>query len=285
MPVHQRIAILTDSTSDIPADLATARGITIIPFQLRFDHGPFVSCETTPTADLIDAMEHHDAVPTLSSPSVHDFELAFRALAGDADHVIAVLISSRLSSAVKSARIAAKAVHSSVKVDVVDSLNTSFGLGLQVLRAVDLVDQGRSADRIVQQLQSEVTLNHVVFFLETLEHLRRSGRVGKASEMLGTLLQLKPILRIDEGQVIPFERARTRAKALDELITFAQSIPAIDEIAVVYSSSPEDVATILPPLALLVDASRVRSVQFGAALAAHVGPGCVGVAIREKPVM
>lgn len=284
MPDHERIAILTDSSSDLTADLARDLGVTIVPFSLRFGHDSFADGKDISTAELVARTETSDVIPAVSSPSPRVFEEAFLELAADHDRVIAILISSRLSSAVKSATVAAKVVRDRIAVDVVDSLNTSFGLGLQVQRAVDLVARGVPADRLVTQLQSEVTLNHVVFFVETLEYLRRSGRVGKAPEMLGSFLQLKPVLRIDEGQVIPFERARTRAKAIDVLIAFAQSIPAIDEIAVVYATTPEDADSMVPLLEKLVDPARIRIVQFGPALTAHIGPGCVGVAVREKPV-
>lgn len=284
MPDIHRIAILTDSTSDISTDLARELGITIVPFAMRFDHGSFHDGEHVSTVELVERMEHSTTIPSVSSPSPRAFEEAFLDLAENHDSVVAILISSRLSSAVKSATIAGRAVKNHVAVTVVDSLNTSFGLGLQVLRAVDLLHQGASTDRLVGQLQSEITLNHVVFFVETLEHLRRSGRVGKASEMLGSFLQLKPVLRIDEGQVIPFERARTRARALETLVEFAQSIPAIDEIAVICTTPAEDVEMMIPHLELLVDASHIHRVQFGTALTTQIGPGSVGIAIREKPV-
>jgi len=284
MPDIHRIAILTDSSSDISADLAQELGITIVPFSIRFDQGSFHDSENVSTVELVERMANSATIPAVSSPSPRAFEEAFLGLAGNYDSVVAILVSSRLSSAVKSATLAAKAVRERIPVTVLDSLNTSFGLGLQVQRAVDLVHQGVPADRLVLQLQSEVTLNHVVFFVETLEHLRRSGRVGKASEMLGSFLQLKPVLRIDEGQVIPFERARTRAKALDTLVEFAQSIPAIDEIAVIYTTPAEDVEMMIPHLEMLVDPSRIRRIQFGTAVTTQIGPGSVGIAIREKSI-
>lgn len=285
MPDHERIAILTDSSSDLTAEMARVLGITIVSFAVRFGHDTFADGKEISTGELIARTEGSDVIPAVSSPAPHAFEQAFLELAADHDRVIAILISSRLSSAVKSATIAAKHVQDRIAVDVVDSLNTSFGLGLQVLRAVDLLRRGVAAEILVTHLRSEVTLNHVVFFVETLEYLRRSGRVGKAPEILGSFLQLKPVLRIDEGQVIPFERARTHAKALDVLVAFARSIPAIDEIAVIYNTTPEDADALVPLFEQMVEPNRIRIVQFGAALTAHIGPGCVGVAIREKPVV
>lgn len=284
MPDHERIAIVTDSTADLPPDLARERGITVVPLTLRFGHEILRDRVDLSTTDLVQRMDSTGTIPAISSPSSRVFESVFRELAPDHDRIIAVLVSSRLSATVKSATIAARKVRDVIPVDVVDSLNASFGLGLQVLRAADLVAQGIAPDKLVSQLQSEVALNHVVFFVETLEHLRRIGHVGKASEMLGSFLQLKPVLRIDEGQVIPFERARTRAKALDALVDFVQSIPAVDEIAVVYDTTPEDVDAIMPRLEKVVGAPRIRRVQFGPVLAANIGPGVVGIAIREKPV-
>ncbi|HEU0163434.1 MAG TPA: DegV family protein [Thermomicrobiales bacterium] len=282
---QERIAIVTDSASDLTLEAAALLGVTVVPLALRFGHDTFLDRAEISTDALVARVEEAGILPATSSPSRVTFERVFRQLASTHDAIIAVLNSSRLSSTVKSATIAAANVRDQIPVEIVDSLNVSYGLGHQVLRAVDLVNSGVPADRAATQLRTEVPFNHVVFFAEELDHLRRHGKVGKAPELLGNILQLKPILRIDEGQVIPFERVRTRAKALDLLVGFTKSLPAIDAIAVIYDTLPDDLDPLVRRLRRLVPSREVPHIQIGPSLAAQVGPGVLGIAIRERIVV
>ena len=277
-----RIAIVTDSTADLPHDLAAELGVTVVPFGLRFGHESFRDGVDLTTDDLIGRIEATGRTPATSSPSPRIFTDVFTELARDHDGILAVLMSSHLSSAVKAARIAAAHLASPVPTEIVASLTISLGLGLQVMRAVTLVRAGLPLAAIAEQLRTEVPANHLVFFLEQLDLQRQRGRVGKGPEVVGTMLQLKPVLRLDEGQVIPHERVRTRVKALDMLVEFAGSLPAIDEIGIIYDTTPEDVDTLRERLAAIAPDARLDTVQFGPALAAHLGPGVVGLAIRER---
>jgi len=284
MPDPHRIAIVTDSISDIPPEFAESMDIRIVPLSLRFGQETFRDRIDLSTDDLIERLDHDDSLPATSSPSRRSFEILFRELAQQRDAIIAILSSSRLSATVKAARLAAQSLQDDVQIEIIDSLNVSAALGLQVLHACDLRAAGVPADEIAERLRTEAPLNHLIFVVETLDHLRRNGRVGRASNILGALLQLKPILRIDEGQVIPFERARTHARALDVLIEFVESLPAVEEIVVVYDTTPDDVEALLPRLEEVAPDALIRSTQFGPALAAHIGPGVVGLAVRERPV-
>lgn len=281
-----RIAIVTDSTADLSHDLATKLGVTVVPFDLRFGHEHFRDGVDLTTDDLIVRIEETGQPPATSSPSPRTFNDIFTHLAADHDGILAIHMSSRLSTVVKSARIAASQFTSPadhpVQIEVVDSLNVSLGLGLQVMRAVDLVRAGMPLAAIAEQLRVEVPANHLVFFLEQLDLQRQRGRVGKGLEVVGSVLQLKPVLRLEEGQVIPHERARTRARALDMLVEFAGSLPAIDGIGVIYDTTPEDVETLRERLGVIAPDAHLDTVQFGPALAAHLGPGVVGLAIRER---
>lgn len=277
-----RIAIVTDSTADLPHDLAERLGITVVPFGLRFGHDTFLDGVDLTTDDLIGRVEETGHTPATSSPSPRTFAEIFAGLAQDHDGILAILMSSRLSAVVKSARLAAGQMDSTFPIEIVDSLNISLGLGLQVVRAAALIRGGASLAATADQLRAEVPATHLVFFLEQLDLQRQRGRLGKGSEVVGTVLQLKPVLRIDEGQVIPHERVRTRARALDMLVEFAGALPAIDEIGIIYDTTPEDVETLRTRLADIAPEATVATVQFGPALAAHLGPGVVGLAIRER---
>ncbi|MGC4105527.1 MAG: DegV family protein [Thermomicrobiales bacterium] len=281
-----RIAIVTDSTADLPHDLATELGINVVPFGLRFGHELFRDGVDLTTDDLMGRIEETGRTPATSSPSPRSFADVFADLAQSHDGIVAVLMSSHLSAVVKSARIAATQFHETTPdappIEIVDSLNVSLGLGLQVMRAASLIRSGLPLTIVAEQLRTEVPANHLIFFLESLDLQRQRGRLGKGPEVVGTVLQLKPVLRLDEGQVIPHERVRTRARALDMLVEFAGSLPAIDEIGIIYDTTPEDVETLRDRLTAIAPDARLDTVQFGPALAAHLGPGVVGLAIRER---
>lgn len=282
MAEQARIAIVTDSTSDLTRETQERYGITVVPLNVHFGQESFRDQVDLTTDEFMTRLASASALPTTSQPSVGVFEETFRSLAGDHDEIVCVLISSRLSGTVQSATLAAEAVADVIHVEVVDSQNCSYGLGFQAIHAAELVKSAHSAAEIAALLVSEINAYHLVFFVETLEHLRRGGRIGKAAQLVGTLLQLKPLLRIDGGQVVPYERTRTRSKAISALVDFAKDIPNIDRVAVIYNTTPDDAIALSGKIASIARDEDIPLVQFGPVIATHIGPGVVGLAIRER---
>lgn len=282
MAEKARIAIVTDSTSDLTPETQERYGITVVPLNVHFGQESFKDQVDLTTDEFMTRLASASKLPTTSQPSVGVFEETFRLLATDYDEIVCILISSRLSGTVQSATLAAEALAGIVHVEVVDSRNASYGLGLQAIHAVELATHAHSAAEVAAQLVSELNAYHLVFFVETLDHLRRGGRIGKAAQIVGTLLQLKPLLRIDGGQVVPFERTRTRSKAIDALVAFANDVASVDRIAVIYNTTPDDAAALSSHLEPLAHGTEVPIVKFGPVIATHLGPGVVGLAIREN---
>jgi len=278
-----RVAIVTDSTADLTPDQLATHGITMVPLNVHFGDETLQDQVEISTDQFMERLASAPNLPTTSQPSAGQFEQAFRDLARDNDAIVAVLLSSKLSGTVQSATIAAEAVAETVPVVVVDSLNASLGLGFQALRAAALRDDGHDATAIGDRLREEVTSYHLLFFVETLEHLRRGGRIGKAATMVGSLLQLRPLLRIDEGLIVPFERTRTRGKALSALVDFAKGLSGVDVAAALYNTTPDDAARLAAQVQVLAPEREVLVAQFSPVLGAHVGPGAVGLAVRERP--
>ncbi|HEV2065673.1 MAG TPA: DegV family protein [Thermomicrobiales bacterium] len=276
-----RVAVVTDSTADLTPEVAARYGITVVPLNVHFGQQSFRDQIDLSTDEFMTRLTTADKLPTTSQPSVGVFESAFRALARTHDEIIAVLISSRLSGTVQSAQLAADAVTDDIQVEIVDSLNVSYALGLQAIRAAELAAAGHSAAEIAATLHVELSSYHLVFFVETLEHLRRGGRIGKAAQLVGSILNLKPLLRMDEGQVVPFERTRTRKKALAALVEFAREMQGIEHAAVIYNTTPEDAQALVAEISSLSADPEVPIVQFGPVIATHIGPDVVGLAIKE----
>lgn len=276
----RKVAVVTDSTCDIAPDLVAERDITVVPLNVHFGDEVYRDQVDITTDEFMAKMSSAEKLPTTSQPSVGAFETAFRATG--ATEIIAPLLSSRLSGTFQSAQIAAQNLAGEIRIELVDTLNVSYGLGFQVLRAADLADQGLDAATIAQTLRNEAWRYHVVFFVETLEHLRRGGRIGKAAQMLGSLLQLRPLLRIDEGQVIPYERTRTRSKAMRALADFATDNIVPEEIAILYNTTPDDAQKLADTLQPATPEAPVRLVKLGPVIDSHIGPDVLGVVVKAR---
>lgn len=284
MSDSRRVAIVTDSTSDLPPDVRERYGIRSIPLNVHFGDETFLDRVDISSEEFLQRLTGSTLMPSTSQPSAGVFEQFFRDVARDeqADIIICILLSSKLSGTYQSAVLAAETVKETVRVEIVDSLNSSLALGLQAIRARELTDAGEPVEETVRLLRAETGRYHLVFFAETLDYLHRGGRIGRAATLVGSLLQLKPLLRVEEGVVIPFERTRTRKKALAGLEAFVNSFAAVDTVSVLHIDTPEDAQTIYDAVRAKADREIVPIGQFGPVLAAHIGPGAVGVVVRER---
>ena len=278
-----RVAIVTDSTADLPPLLRDQFNVTVVPLNVHFGDEVYRD-QIDITADaFMERLQRSPVLPTTSQPASGLFQETFLRLALDHDAVVAVLISSKLSGTVMSASIARDAVADILPVEIVDSLNASLGLGFQVLRAAELAATGMVATEIAIRLRAEAGTYHLVFFVDTLEYLQRGGRIGKAAALVGSMLNLKPLLRVDEGQIVPFERTRTRRRARSGLIDFVRGLPRTERLAVVHSSTPDEAEQLAAELSATsgLPRDRVLVAQFGPVIGTHVGPGAMGVSVHE----
>lgn len=276
------VAVVTDSTCDLDPKLVSKHNIIVVPLNVHFGDEVYRDQVDITTDEFMVKMAASTKLPTTSQPSVGAFETAFREAGQRAREIVCPVISSRLSGTYQSAQIAAQNVAAEIKVEVVDSLSGSMGLGFQVLRAVELANQGQDAAIIAQVLQNETDRYDVVFFVETLEHLRRGGRITKAAQVVGSALKLRPLLRVDEGKVVPFERTRTRSKAIQALVDFAREVDVAEELAVIYNTTPDDAARLADMVASITPEHDVHISQMGPVLDTHLGPDVLGIVIKAR---
>lgn len=282
MSQNPTVAVVTDSTCDLLPEAVAKHGIVVVPLNVHFGDEVFRDQVDISTGEFMTKMSESTRLPTTSQPSVGAFEAAFRTAAETHDEIVCPVLSSKLSGTYQSADIAARNVASEIRVEVIDTLSASYGLGFQAIRATELAAEGKPAAEIASQLTSEINRYHVVFFVETLDHLRRGGRIGKAAQLVGSLLQLRPLLRVEEGQVVPHERTRTRGKAIDALATFARTSGTADELAVIYNTTPDDARKLADRLAMLTPERDVVIAQFGPVIATHLGPDVLGIVMKER---
>lgn len=284
MSTKRTVAIVTDSTCDLEQDTAAERGITVVPLNVHFGESVYLDQIDISTDEFMEKMATSNPLPTTSQPSVGAFEEAFRRAAQDqgVSDIVCITISSKLSGTFQSASIAGQNLAGELNVEIIDSFSGSYGLGFQALRAADLADEGRSATEISEVLVNELGRYHVVFFVDTLEHLRRGGRIGKAAQMVGTLLQLKPLLRLDEGMIVPFERTRTRSKAIRALESFAGDSGPAEELTVLYNTTLPEAQTLARTIGTHTPGKDPALAKVSPVIAAHIGPDILGVVVKER---
>jgi DegV family protein with EDD domain len=282
------VALVTDSTASLPTDLAAARDITVVPLQVvigatSYDEG--VEGGATPEM-LAEALRAWTPVST-SRPNPEEMLEVYERLAADgADQIVSIHLSGDLSGTYESAQLAAR--KASVPVLTVDSRQVGMGTGFAVMGAADARDEGGDAAAIAAAARRRASTTTSLFYVDTLEYLRRGGRMGAAAALVGSALAVKPILRIEDGRVVPFERVRTAGKALsrlEELAVDAAGAAPVD-VAVAHLASPERGATLAERLgerlAAGLEGRPVHVGEIGAVLGAHVGPGMVAVCVARR---
>lgn len=279
------VALVTDSTAYLPADLVAQRSIRLVPLHVRVGDTEFDEGVDITTAALAKALRKFRPVTT-SRPSPQAFLSVYRdAAAGGATGVVSVHISSLMSGTAESARMAA--LDSPIPVRVVDSRTMGMAMGFAVLSAVDGADAGLGTEEVASIAVRRAEAASVMFYVDTLEYLRRGGRIGAASRLLGSALAIKPLLALRDGQIQPVEKVRTASRALSRLeemaVEAAASATTVD-VAVHHLDAEIRAADLAERLgARLPNAAEVLLVEMGAVVGAHVGPGTIAVVVSPRP--
>lgn len=272
-----RIGVVTDSASDLPAALAQSAGITVVPLDVRLGDQPVETIRSLPPAEFWRLAAASPDLPETSAPAPGAFAEAFGAARdAGAEGVICVTISSALSATYEAARQAASSFEGEFPVEVVDSRSATMGEGLLVLEAVERANGDADLSSIATAVRSAVDRSAVVGTLDTLENLRRGGRIGSAQAFIGSLLQVKPVIEVRDGVVEGESRQRTRARSLQYLAGKVRDAGPLSRLAVVHAAA-EDLAAFLE-LLQPVSLDHELVVSFiGPVIGAHTGVGTVGV--------
>jgi len=277
------VAIVTDSTAYLDAGRTADTGIVVVPLQVVVDGRSFDEGTAMGPAEVADALRRRVRVST-SRPSPRAFLDAYEtAAAGGASAVVSVHISGLLSGTADAARLAAR--DAPVPVEVVDSHSLGMGLGFAVLAAVEAADRGLAVDEIAEVARQRAQRSSCFFYVDTLEYLRRGGRIGPAAALLGTALAVKPLLHLAEGQILPLEKVRTSSRAvarLEELALQRAGRTRVD-VAVHHLDNAARAEALASRLRARVPAlGQLVVAEVGAVIGAHVGPGLLGVVVCPR---
>jgi len=276
----QRIAIVTDSSAYIPEEARKGLNISIIPLWLVWDEKTYRDGIDIQPAEFYRRLKESKTLPTSSQPSAQEFAHFYQQVAAEADVIVSVLVSSKISGTILSAQ-AAAAELPNLNIKTVDSLSCAMGLGLIVLSAARAAAAGQSADEVVAVAEQMRDRVNMLFVVDTLDYLFKGGRISGGKHLLGTAFNIKPILHFHEGQIKPFTQARSKKKAIAQLLDIVQERlgeKKMVEAAVMDVNAPEEGDAVGEMVKERFGPGGLHRTTVSPVVGTHVGPGTIGVA-------
>jgi len=273
------VKIVTDSVADIPADIVDRLGITIVPVLVRFGEETYRDGIDITNDEFYEKLVHSKVMPTTSVPSLDLFARTYARLAEDTDEILVIMLSSKLSGLYNAAVQSVGLMEGDCRIEVVDSQNAVMAQGFVVIKAAEAAYDGANLDEILEIIRTNLTRVEIRAAFDTLEYLKRGGRIGRAAALMGSMLRVNPIITLKDGVVEPAGRARSRAKAIDMLYDFVAGYSHIEELAVEGAACPEDVDNLVTRLGTLFPVERIYRSRTTPVIGTHTGPGLILVAI------
>ncbi|HAC18246.1 MAG TPA: DegV family protein [Dehalococcoidia bacterium] len=274
------IKVVTDSTSDLPADVAESLDIEVVPLNVHFGSDVYKDRVNLMPDTFYDKLINGDVLPTTSQPSVGEFIDVYERLGSDADGIVSVHISEKLSGTMNSARLASQQANADCPIEVVDTFQVSMGVGICAMEAAEVANSGGDMNQVILAARNAVTRSQCFFMLETLEFLQKGGRIGKAQALIGNLLKIRPMLMLQEGEVHPLGRERTRRKGIAKLVYTVEELAPISGLAVMYSTGPDEAQTLAQNVSkFMIEGREPMMLQIGPVIGTYAGPDTLGIAL------
>jgi DegV family protein with EDD domain len=280
------IRVVTDSTAYLPEDVVQRHRIEVVPLHVIVGGRDRIEGRDVSAAEVAKALREYTIVTT-SRPTPQAFAETYAQLADDgATQIVSIHLSSQMSGTVEAAQLAAE--EAPVPVEVIDSATIGMAMGFAVVTGAEAANGGADLAAVVSAVRSRLDPSGVLFYVDTLEHLRRGGRIGAASALLGSALAIKPILAVRGGRIVPVEKVRTAGRAIARIeamvVEHVRADGHVVDIAVHHLDSADRAEQIAADLRTMVPgAPMVVVVELGAVVGAHVGPGTVAIAVSPHP--
>lgn len=283
------LRIVTDSTCDLPREAIQALAITVVPLSIFFGDEELLDGVDIQADQFFRRLERDPHLPRTSQPTPALFTRAYQRLVDEgATEILSIHISSKLSGTLESARLGAQALREMpgldhVRVEHIDSATVSLGLGIGVLEAGRRARAGAAIDEALAATADVFRRTQLFFTLDTLEYLRRGGRMSRGQEFLGTLLRVKPIISVQGGELVPVSRVRTRQRAVEDLIGRCADLRPVEHLFVAHSTTPDEAGFVRDRLAALDANAAVTVGRITPVVGVHTGPGTLGVGVVTAP--
>jgi len=275
------VKIVTDSLSDIAGDLVGELGITVVPLYVRFGETVYRDRVEITTEEFYRRLVSEAALPSTTQPTPNDFLEVYNALAKETDEILVIVVSSKLSGTYQSATQAKELAEGKCRIEIVDSLSVAMGMGLIVIAAVNAVKDGANLDKAADLARRAVPRSHLIAYFDTLKYLAKGGRIGKASGLLGSLLSVKPILTVKDGEMSPLTRVRSLSAGLDYLYDIAAGFSNIEGLAVEHATTPDDADKLVERLSAIYPKERIHRSVISPVVGTHAGPNALALTILE----
>ncbi len=272
------IRIVTDSTADLPAEVAESLGITVVPLYVHFGDEQLRDGVDISSEEFFERLQRESRTPTTSQPPAGAFRDVYRNLAADGSEIVSIHVSSKLSGTFASAQQGAAGLEGT-EVRVVDSGAASMALGMAAIAAVEAAGRGASIDGVVAAAEDLLGRAHMLVIFDTLEYLRRGGRIGRGMELIGTLARLKPIATIRDGEVAAAGRVRTKNKAVEEVLRRFAELRPLERAGIVHATTPDECDYVAERLRGLAPEIPITQSRIGPVLGVHAGPGVLGATV------
>ena len=273
------VKIVTDSVADLPSQVAKELGITVIPILIRWGEELYRDGIDLTSEQFYERLKRSKIPPTTSVPSPGTFAEAYDKLAEETSEILAIIVTSRLSGTYNVALQSIGLMKRKCRVEVIDSKCGAMAEGFVVMKAAKAAQLGASLDEVIEVVRRNIPRADFLATFDTLEYLKRGGRIGKAQAFLGSILRVHPIVTLRDGVIEPAGRTRSRAKAIDRLCEFAMSYSHIEEIAIEEATTPDEAERIAERLDAKFPKARIYRSKPSPVIGAHTGPGFLLLAI------
>ena len=273
------VRLVTDSVADLPPQVAEELGITVVPLNVRFGDEVYRDGVDLTAEQFYDKLVHSETLPVTSVPSPASFAEVYDKLAEETDEILAISVTSKLSGTYEVALQSVGLMKRKCRVEVVDSQWAVMAQGFIVIAAAKAANNGANLDEVIGVTRETIPRVDMRAAFDTLEYLKRGGRIGRAQALLGSMLKVNPIITLKDGVVEPAGRTRSRAKAIDYLYNFAMSFSHIEEIAVEDAACPNDAELLVERLSHKFPKERIFRSRTTPVIGTHTGPGLLLIAV------
>jgi len=276
------VKVVTDSTADLQPQLAKELGITVVPVYVRFGNEVYRDRVDISEDEFYRRLLHDPIHPCTTQPSPQDFIDVYKELAKDANGIISIHVTSKLSGTYNSALRGKDLVETECPIEVIDSQVVTMGLGQLAIVANTLAKSGNNLQQVAEAVKQMIPSIHLLGLFDTLKYLALGGRISKVQALIGSALSIKPLLTMKNGELVQTGRVRSRAKGIEVLFDFVKKAVDIQDLAIVYNTTYDEALALAGRMGSIFPKERVRMARLGPALGVHAGPGILFIALRGR---
>lgn len=276
------VKIVTDTLSDITGDLAKDLDLVIVPLYVRFGEEIFRDRVEINSEEFYRRLVYEDILPSTTQPTPNDFLAVYEELVKETDEILVIVVSSKLSGTYQSANQAKDMMKAKCRINIVDSLSVAMAMGLIVIAAADAVKNGADLNEATQFTQKAVSRSHLIAYFDTLKYLAKGGRIGKAQGLLGSMLSVKPILTVKDGEMSPLTRVRSLNAGFDYLYSVVANAGRIESLAVEHATTPGDADKLVERFSPIFPKDNIYRSVISPVIGTYAGPNALAVSYLEE---